>query len=237
MRAPAHGLVGPRPLSDISRTVIACKACPRLVRYREMAAREGEARTGKPHWGRPVPGFGDPGAQLLVVGLAPAARGANRTGRIFTGDKSAAFLSAALYRAGFANQPRSEAKEDGLRYQRAYVTAAVRCVPPENKPTPKETLTCRPFLVEEMRALPRLRIVLCLGKLAWDSSFLAAQLAYGVQGRRTVFTHGSQHPLGAGLPTLWGAYHPSPRNTQTGLLSPAMFDRELRAIREQLAPD
>lgn len=232
MRPPADAVVKtPEALARLSEEIVRCRRCPRLVRYRERLAVLGAEKDGSSYWGKPVPGFGDPEASVLVVGLAPAARGANRTGRIFTGDRSAEFLSAALYRAGFANQPFSVAREDGLEYRRAYLTAAVRCVPPDNRPTTTEADRCLPFLVREIRALPALRVVLGLGKLAWDRSFQAASEAFGVSLRRAPFTHGARLPLGTGLPVLWGTYHPSPRNTQTGLLSAEMFDRELTAIR------
>ena len=238
MRPSPHAVVGPSAsLEQLSAEIVRCRKCPRLVRYRERIAREGSFRDGIPYWGKPVPGFGDPGARLLVVGLAPAARGANRTGRIFTGDRSAAFLTAALFRAGWASQPTSTSRDDGLSYRDAYITAAVRCVPPDNRPSSQEERNCLPFLVRELRSLPRLRAILGLGKLAWDRSFSAACLTFGTHPRKVAFAHGAKVALVPGGLTLWGAYHPSPRNTQTGLLSEAMFDRVLGEVRRYLAAE
>ena len=224
----------PTDLEDLRAVIESCRACPRLTRYRERLAREGLARTGVPHWGRPVAGFGDPGALLAVVGLAPAAQGANRTGRVFTGDRSATFLMAALHRAGFASHPDSVSRDDGLCLRGAYITAAVRCVPPGNHPSPAEARRCRPYLVAELRGLPRLRAVLALGGFAWDNVRRAAGDAYGVAVPRRPFHHGERVPLGPGAPVLWAGYHPSPRNTQTGLLSAGMFDSLLARIRVDL---
>lgn len=221
-------------LIRLEHRIVGCRACPRLVRFRERTAAEGGKRDGTKHWGSPIAGFGDPEAELMVVGLAPAARGANRTGRVFTGDRSADFLVSALHRASFANQPTSTSRNDGLVYTDAFVTAAVRCVPPDNKPSPAETRNCLPYLVQEMKLLPKLKAILALGKFAWDASFSAAVQAYGTTSRKSQFAHGRTLDLGQGLPLLWGTYHPSPRNTQTGLLTSAMFDRELSKIRKFL---
>jgi uracil-DNA glycosylase family 4 len=175
------------------------------------------------YWGRPVPGFGDPRARLLVVGLAPAAHGGNRTGRVFTGDESGNWLYRAMHAAGFASQPTSVARDDGLRLLDAYVTAAARCAPPDNRPTPIEFGRCRPFLVEELALLGRLRVVVVLGKMAHDA-FLAGLAARGdrVPVPRPRFAHGAEHVLPSGL-VLLGSYHPSQQNTFTGRLTRPML--------------
>lgn len=183
------------------------------------------------YWGRPVPGFGDPGARLLVVGLAPAAHGSNRTGRVFTGDRSAAFLVRALFRAGFASQPSSVRRGDGLRYTDLYLTAAVRCVPPDNRPRPEERAACAPFLERELRLLSNLRAVLALGGFAWESCLELLAAVYGVPRPRTPFAHGACVALGAGRPLLYGSYHPSPQNTNTGRLTGPMLEELLDRIR------
>jgi uracil-DNA glycosylase family 4 len=205
--------------------VVRCRACPRLVAHRERVARERVARFRDwTYWGRPLPGFGDPDAGLLVVGLAPAAHGGNRTGRIFTGDESGSWLFRALHAAGFANQPTSVSRDDGLRLRNAYVTAAARCAPPGNRPTPVEIARCRPYLVEELVRLERLRVVVALGKIAHDA-FLAALAARGevVPRPRPRFAHGAEHRLPNGL-LLLCSYHPSQQNTFTGRLTRAMLD-------------
>ena len=173
---------------------------------------------GWDYWAKPVPSFGDRRAPLMVVGLAPAAHGGNRTGRVFTGDASANFLIKAMYEAGLANQAVSDHREDGLEYTGAYVCAAVRCVPPQDRPTPEEQRTCLPYLVREMRLLPNLRVVLALGQIAFQAA-LRAMAELGAEGRRPKFKHGESYRLGPGLPLLVACYHPSPRNTNTGRLS------------------
>lgn len=220
-------------LVALREEIVACRRCPRLVAYREQVAREKKrAFRDETYWGRPVPGFGDPDARLVVIGLAPAAHGANRTGRVFTGDRSADFLVRGLHAAGFANQPTSRARGDGLRYTDAYVSAAVRCVPPENRPTPDERRTCRPFLEQELRLLRRARALLALGGFAWEATFDALSAVYGERVAPEPFAHGRCVPLGPGRPLLWGSYHPSPQNTNTGRLTAAMFEGLLRQIRE-----
>ena len=212
--------------------VIACRACPRLVAYRERVALERKKEfRGESYWGRPVPGFGDPHARLVVIGLAPAAHGSNRTGRVFTGDRSAAFLVGGLYKAGFASQPTSTHRGDGLRYRDLYLTAAVRCVPPDNRPRPDERDRCRPFLEREFRLLTETRAYLALGGFAWDACLDALKSLYGVPAPKVAFAHGACAPLGPGLPLLWGSYHPSPQNTNTGRLTQAMFVDLLARIR------
>jgi uracil-DNA glycosylase family 4 len=221
---------GEGALGALRRRIERCRRCPRLVRYRETLARQGEARTGEPHWGRPVAGFGDVEAHLVVVGLAPAARGANRTGRIFTGDRSATFLMRGLHSVGLASQPDSVSRTDGLRLRDVYITAAVRCVPPGNRPDPGEARNCRPYLVEEFRSLRHVRAVLALGGFAWDQSRRALEVAFEIPYPRSPFRHGGRVAPGPAVPVLWGSYHPSPRNTQTGLFTFDMFHQLLRRI-------
>jgi uracil-DNA glycosylase family 4 len=196
----------------------------------------GEERLGTPHWGRPVYGFGDEEGALVVVGLAPAAQGANRTGRVFTGDRSARFLVAALHKAGFANQPTSEARGDGLEYRNAFITLGVRCVPPDNQPTPLEIRRCQPYLVEEFRLLRNARVFLALGRQAFDQTRRALEELHPGTGRPPPFQHGLRFPLGEGRPVLWASYHPSPRNVQTGLLREESFLSVLRELRADLGP-
>ncbi len=211
-------------IARIGRDVASCRRCPRLVRYREAVARQKRrAFAHDDYWGKPLPGFGDPGARVLVVGLAPAAHGGNRTGRMFTGDRSGDFLFAALHRAGFANQAESTARGDGLRLKGCYITAAARCAPPENKPTAREFAACRPFLVREIESLTELRVVVPLGALALRALLAAWGSAGNAVPRPSPrFKHGGEFGLGR----LQGvvSYHPSQRNTQTGLLTPAMID-------------
>lgn len=224
----------PPSWAALRKRVEGCRACPRLVRWREALAAAGRARGDPPHWGRPVMGYGDPDAELVLIGLAPAAQGANRTGRVFTGDRSARFLVSALYAEGFANQPFSESREDGLRYRGTYLSLAVRCVPPENKPTFQEVHRCRPFLIEELALLPRARVLLPLGRIAYDQVRWAARTQYGHAGRFPPFAHGLRYPLGPGAPVVHASYHPSPRNVQTGLLTEAAFREVLQALKRDL---
>ena len=235
-----HGRVDeeePRSLDALNARIIACRRCPRLVRYRERIAATKVARFREwPYWGRPVPGFGDPAARLFIVGLAPAAHGGNRTGRVFTGDRSGDWLFRALHRAGFANQPTSRARDDGLRLTDAYISAAVRCAPPDNRPTPREFANCQPYLEAEIRLLRDLRVVVALGQTAMDHVLRAWRATgHGVPRPRPAFGHARVHDLGA--VTLVASYHPSQRNTQTGLLNEAMFDRVFRLARKALDGD
>lgn len=227
-------------LESVRREVIACDRCPRLVRYRERVARERKREfRSEAYWGRPVPGFGDPAARLVAVGLAPAAHGSNRTGRVFTGDRSAAFLVRAFHDAGFANQPTSLHRGDGLRYTDLYLTAAVRCVPPDNRPTPSERANCAPFLERELRLLSEVRAILALGGVAWDAIRDVVPRVYGGERPSAPFAHGACVPLGPGRPLLWGAYHPSPQNTNTGKLTlPMLVDllERIRASYEMSSP-
>jgi uracil-DNA glycosylase family 4 len=211
-------------LDAVCAQVVSCRRCPRLVAWREEVARVKRAAfADEDYWGRPLPGFGDPEASLLVLGLAPAAHGGNRTGRIFTGDRSGDWLFAALWRAGVANQPLSRDRADGLRLTGCYVTAAVRCAPPANRPQPAERDNCLPYLVRELELLTGVRAIVCLGGYAWDAA-LRALSARGVQlpRPRPRFGHGAEMALGGY--TLLGCYHPSQQNTFTGRLTEAMLD-------------
>ncbi len=217
-------------LEDLGREVIACRACPRLVAWRELVASERRAAfQHEQYWGRPVPGFGDPGARVVLVGLAPAAHGANRTGRVFTGDRSGDFLFGALHRTGFANQPTSTSRDDGLVLTGAWITAPVRCAPPANKPTVAERDRCRPYLEREL-ALLDARVFVALGSFGY-------QVLCGVLGvtRRPRFAHGVEVPLADGR-WIIGSYHVSQQNTFTGKLTEPMFDRILHRARELAAP-
>ncbi|HEY7433719.1 MAG TPA: uracil-DNA glycosylase [Methylomirabilota bacterium] len=215
-------------LAALARRIVRCRRCPRLVRHREAVAAAPPRRyRGQSYWARPLPGFGDPGARVLLVGLAPAAHGGNRTGRMFTGDRSGDWLFRALHEVGFANQATSTAPGDGLRLSGAYITATARCAPPANKPTPAEMDRCRPFLLEEMRLLARVRVVIALGKIGWDA-YLRTRRAAGLPVPRPLprFGHGAEAPMPDGGPTLLGCFHPSQQNTFTGKLTRVM----LRAV-------
>ena len=220
------------PFQALRAEVIACRKCPRLVAYRERVGREGKREfRDRTYWARGVPGFGDPNARLVAVGLAPAAHGSNRTGRVFTGDRSAAFLVRAFHAAGYANQPTSVARGDGLVYRDLYLTAAVRCAPPGNQPSASEATRCAPYLDREMRLLRQARAILALGGFAWSSVKSAAARTYGTEVPRTPFAHGACAPLGPGRPLLWASYHPSPQNTNTGKLTMTMLVDLLGRIR------
>lgn len=219
-------------LEKLQRRVIDCTHCPRLVEYREKVARE-KRRMFRDweYWGKPVPSFGDPKAELLIVGLAPAAHGANRTGRMFTGDRSGEFLFRALYEAGFASQPDSRDREDGLRLRRCYITAALRCAPPANKPLPQELRNCQPYLERELELLGRVNAVLALGKIGFDRYLTVVAGHVDLPPRSKMpFGHGASYELPGGLPRLFASYHPSQQNTQTGKLTRAMMRKILRDI-------
>jgi uracil-DNA glycosylase family 4 len=220
-------------LEEIEREIVGCRRCPRLVAWREQVAREKRAAfAGESYWGRPIPGFGDPAARVLILGLAPAAHGANRTGRVFTGDRSGDFLFAALHRTGFANQPTSVHAGDGLALRDAWITAAVRCAPPANKPAPTERDTCLPFAVRELALLTEVRLILCLGAFAWDAALrLLAASGVAIPRPRPRFGHAAELKLPS-APVLLGTFHPSQQNTFTGRLTPAMLDAVLRRARE-----
>jgi uracil-DNA glycosylase len=225
-------------LEEVRREVVACTRCPRLVRYRTAVARERKREfRDEEYWGRGVPGFGDPAARLVVVGLAPAAHGSNRTGRVFTGDRSAAFLVRAFHAVGYANQPTSVRRGDGLRYHDLYLTAAVRCAPPGNRPAPAEQASCAPYLEREFQLLPNTRAVLALGGFAWEAVRELAPRAFGGATPSVPFAHGACAPLGEGRPLLWASYHPSPQNTNTGKLTFPMLTDLLHRIRDSYASD
>ncbi|HUZ21021.1 MAG TPA: uracil-DNA glycosylase [Acidimicrobiales bacterium] len=242
--APASGDAAGR-LGALRTEIVGCRRCERLVAWREDVAATGRAAyAGERYWQRPLPGWGDLAARLVVVGLAPAAHGANRTGRMFTGDRTGDFLFAALWRAGYANQPESVSADDGLRLSGAYVTAAVRCAPPDNRPAPGERDNCAPYLAAELDALVRARVLLALGAFALDALVRQPSVGHAVLAdgagrgaRRPKFAHGLEVPLAA-VPgdgpsrTLLCSYHPSQRNVFTGLLTPAMFDAVLTRARE-----
>jgi uracil-DNA glycosylase family 4 len=222
-------------LDHLNQTIIRCRKCPRLVRYREKVALEKRRSfLGCDYWGRPVPGFGDPRAKLLILGLAPAAHGGNRTGRVFTGDRSGDFLYKALYETGFANQPTSMHRGDGLKLKNAYVAAAVRCAPPANKPLPSEMANCLPYFEEEL-ALIRPRAILALGSIAMRTylGVLKARKQIKVFAAYP-FRHGASYGLGDGLARLFVSFHPSQQNTFTGKLTESMMADVLLGIREFL---
>jgi uracil-DNA glycosylase len=234
--APAAGapVAMPADFEELRRAVVSCTACPRLTAWREQVGRE-KRRSFQDwdYWARPVPGFGDPDARLLVLGLAPAAHGANRTGRMFTGDRSGDWLYAAMHRAGFANQPNATHLEDGLTLIDAYVTASVRCAPPANKPLPEERDTCSRFLHAELSLLRRVKVILCLGRFAWDAALRTLrERGVAVPTPASPFAHGAVAELGA--LTLVGSYHPSQQNTFTGKLTEPMLDAAFALARARL---
>ena len=221
-----------RSLFEVERAITTCRRCPRLVAWREEVARVKRASfAGEKYWGRPLPGLGDPAARVLVLGLAPAAHGGNRTGRIFTGDRSGDWLFAALWRAGYANQPTSVARDDGLELSNCFVTAAVRCAPPANRPLPEERDNCQPWLEDELALLAEVDVIVCLGGFAWDVALrvLAARGAE-VPRPRPRFGHGAEVVLGDFV--VLGCYHPSQQNTFTGKLTEAMMDDVFGRARE-----
>jgi uracil-DNA glycosylase len=226
----------PDALQAIRDEVVVCRACPRLVEWRERVARDKVARfADQDYWGRPVPGFGDARARMLVLGLAPAAHGGNRTGRIFTGDRSGDFLFASMHTAGFANQPTSVARDDGLELRGAYIAAVNRCAPPRNRPTPGERDRCLPFLEREIIALEDLRVVVALGAFAWNGALRAlAALGHDVRPR-PIFGHAAE--AGVGPFALLGCFHPSQQNTFTGRLTPQMLDAVLERARDLASGD
>jgi uracil-DNA glycosylase family 4 len=223
---------GPAALAALEEQVTRCRRCPRLVAWRELVAREKRASfADQEYWGRPVPGFGDPGARVFVFGLAPAAHGANRTGRVFTGDRSGDWLFASLHRTGFANQPTSVAPDDGLRLRDCWITAAVRCAPPANKPTPQERENCLPWSEGELDLLPRVRVIVCLGSFAWDAALrLLAARGAEIPRPRPKFGHAAETEVGAHV--LLGSFHPSQQNTFTGKLTEPMMDAVFLRARE-----
>jgi uracil-DNA glycosylase family 4 len=224
-------------LQVLNREIVTCRLCPRLVEHRERVAKvKRRAFLDWEYWGKPVPGFGDPEAEMFIIGLAPAAHGGNRTGRVFTGDRSGDFLYRGLYDAGFASQPTSVSINDGLALSNVYIAAAVRCAPPDNKPTPDEFRNCRPYLAREFSLLPKLRVVVVLGKIAMDA-YLTILRAQGKIARRSAFAfgHNRVHRTGPGQPVLICSYHPSQQNTSTGKLTAAMLEAVFKRAKEYLA--
>jgi uracil-DNA glycosylase len=224
-------------LSEVHQQIVSCDRCPRLRAYCQRIGRDKRrAFRDETYWARPVPGFGDPHARLLLVGLAPAAHGANRTGRVFTGDGiggSGDFLMAALHRARFANMPTSDRPDDGLMLSDAFIAGAVRCAPPDNKPTPEEIARCLPHLSAELAALPRVRVIVALGRIGFDASVRLLHQRGVVVKPRPAFGHAAAHRLPNGH-LLVGCYHPSRQNTNTGKLTPGMMDDVFRLARREL---
>ncbi|MGN6189330.1 MAG: uracil-DNA glycosylase [Conexibacter sp.] len=221
-------------LAALDSEVVTCRRCPRLVDWRERVAAEKRAAfADQTYWGRPITGFGDPAARVLVLGLAPAAHGGNRTGRVFTGDRSGDWLFASMWRCGLTNQPTSVSRDDGLELRDAYVTAAVRCAPPANKPLPAERDNCFPYLVRELELLRDVRVIVCLGGFAWEAALRGRAAAFGepVARPKPRFGHGAELPSTA-APTLLGCYHPSQQNTFTGRLTEPMIDGVFLRARE-----
>lgn len=221
-----------RSLSALNRDIIVCERCPRLVEYRQSVARTRNRRFSDwEYWGKPVPGYGDPGARLLLTGLAPAAHGGNRTGRAFTGDKSGDFLMKCLHHAGLANQPRSESLNDGLTLHQTYITPVLKCVPPRDRPTVRELDSCFRFLQQEFRLLGEVRCVMALGRIAFDRSFRLWKSRYSLKARDFPFGHGEVFGLPDGR-SLVASYHPSPRNVHTGRLTWDMMTDLLETAKE-----
>ena len=223
------------PWQLLDDQVVNCRKCPRLVEWREaVAATRKKAYKDWQYWGKPVPGFGDRQARVLVVGLAPGAHGSNRTGRMFTGDSSGVFLYAALYRAGFANQPGALNRADGLALKDLYITAVCRCVPPDNQPSRSEMENCRPFLLQELDLLPQLEGIVALGRIAFDNVLDIYRRQKGLDTAGLSFGHGAFYRLGENLPWLLASFHPSRQNTQTGRLTVPMFDQIWQKARQLL---
>lgn len=221
--------------NDLQNEIVGCRKCPRLVKFREMVAREKRREfQDYDYWGRPVPSFGSSDARLIIIGLAPAANGGNRTGRMFTGDGSSKFLFKHLHLAGFASQPNSDHREDGQQLIDCYITATLHCVPPDNKPTRKEIENCSEYLSRELPMLEKSKAILGLGKIAFDSIIGFAKAYYGAEGR-FVFSHGERFRVAKNFPLVFASYHPSPRNTQTGKMTSKMFLQVLKEIKKNLA--
>lgn len=228
----------PDDLQHLHDEIVTCRRCPRLVAWREAVALDPPLRyRGQDYWAAPLPGWGDPAARLLIVGLAPAAHGGNRTGRMFTGDRSGDWLFRALHKAGFANQPQSVSCSDGLRLHNAFISATCRCAPPQNKPLPEEIANCRPFLLRELNLLSNVRVMLGLGKIGFDAAFDAARtVGWTTLKTRPKFSHGAEFAIGERM-TLLGTYHPSQQNTFTGKLTEPMFDAIFTRARELVEQD
>jgi len=226
-------------LAALQQKVIGCTRCARLVRYcRTVAQEKRRMYRAWDYWGKPIPSFGDPNAELLILGLAPAAHGANRTGRMFTGDRSGEFLYRHLYAAGFASRPDARSRDDGLELRNCYITASLRCAPPKNKPLPSEARNCQPYLETELRLLERVRAVLVLGRIAFEAYLRVISSQFKPLPPRSLFkfAHGASFALPAGLPRVFCSYHPSQQNTQTGRLTSEMFGKVLAEIRGFLGP-
>ena len=223
-------------LKALRDEIISCRLCPRLVEYRERIAREKRrAYRDCEYWGKPVPGLGDPQARLLILGLAPAAHGGNRTGRMFTGDRSGDWLYRALHRAGLASQPTSGHAGDGLRLKEAYITASARCAPPNNKPLPQEMDNCRPFLLREMEILSRVRVILVLGRIAFETALrVLVERGAMLPRPRPRFAHGAIVHVAENVPRIVCSYHPSQQNTQTGKLTEGMLDAAVTTAKSLL---
>ena len=234
-RPRIRGVPPSNSLAAVRRDIVSCRRCPRLVRWREQVARERRAAFANwVYWGRPVPGFGDPGARILLVGLAPAAHGGNRTGRIFTGDRSGDFLFDAVFRCGLSNQPTSVSADDGLELRGLYVAAVNRCCPPGNRPTPEERDNCLPYLVREMALLRHLKVLVAMGSFAWDGALRALdRLGHPAPRPRPRFGHGAEARVGPYV--LVGTFHPSQQNTFTGKLTTGMLEAVLRRAIELAA--
>jgi uracil-DNA glycosylase family 4 len=226
-------------LAGLAERIACCRRCPRLVAYREqVAAEKRRAYRDWDYWGKPVPGFGDPRARLLIIGLAPAAHGANRTGRMFTGDRSGDWLYRALWKAGFATQPSSSRAGDGLRLRDAYITATARCAPPDNKPLRVEIENCRHSLLEEMELLGRVRAILALGRIGFDAALRAlVERGAVLPSPRPAFAHGAVARLGKDHPPVVASFHPSQQNTNTGKLTEAMLDAAVARAKKLLGRD
>jgi uracil-DNA glycosylase len=226
-------------LQVLAQEIIACTRCPRLIEYdREVARVKRRAYRDETYWGKPVPGFGDPDARLLIVGLAPGAHGANRTGRVFTGDSSGDLLYRVLYETGFASQPHSTSREDGLTLDGAYIAAAVRCAPPDNKPSTDEIANCRPYLQREIDLLKHVRVVVALGKLAFDNYLLLLRNRGEIRSRSAfLFAHNRMHETAPERPLLISSYHPSQQNTSTGKLTEPMFLAVFQRARAQISTE
>ena len=221
------------PLAALQQRIIQCSRCPRLVLHRERSGQVKKRGFQEwDYWSRPVPSFGDPRARVALIGLAPAAHGGNRTGRMFTGDASARFLMEALHEVGFASQSSSEHRDDGLALRGAYLTAALRCAPPGDRPAPGELANCAPYLDQELALLPRLRAVLVLGRIAFDAYLRLVSRDLGKRARLP-FTHGARYLLGDGMPALYVSYHPSPRNHNTGRITRSSFMAVLEQVRRE----
>jgi uracil-DNA glycosylase len=226
-----------KKIANLNRTITTCTLCPRLVAYRQrIAAEKRAAYRDWEYWGKPVPSCGDPNARVLMVGLAPGAHGSNRTGRMFTGDGSGDFLTPALHRAGFASQPTSVHRDDGLELRDLYIAAVGHCAPPANKPTPQELDNCRPYLIRQLQILPNIQVILALGKIAFDGTLSAlAQTGVTIPSPRPAFGHGAEHMVGPYK--LIATYHPSRQNTQTGRLTATMFDAIFAQVKRALNED